>query len=287
MSKIVWAAIALLTVAGMAVGGVGLLRSGGAEASGHSAVRTFADTWVAPGGQLDVTITVQDYGTFGQVLETLPSGFSYVASTLDDFSVSAAGDTVTLTLLGEDQFTYTVEAPEAEGNYNFSGILRDSNKVVETVSGQNSLRVGAAPTPIPATPRPTRRPTATPAPTATPMPTPTATPAPTATPTPTPTASPTPAATPTPTATPTPAPTATPMPTAMPTPAPTVPPPTVAPTRAPAATATQAPVAAPTAPPVAAEQEEGGNNVLWVVIALVVFGALAIGGGAYVYMRRR
>ena len=265
MSKIVWAAIALLTAAGMALGGAGHLRPGAAEASGHSAMRSFAAAWVAPGGRMDVTVRAQGYGAFGQVVEKLPAGFRYEGSSLSS-GVTAAGDTVTFTLLGDDRFTYTVVAPTAEGSYDFSGVLRDFNKVEATVRGRTSLRVGPPPTP-----RPTATPTETPMPTATLTPTPTPTPAPT--PKPTPTAVPTPPPTATATAVPTVRarvnlrvePSLTPTPTATPTPAPT-------------ATATTPPVA--TTP-----QDEGGNNVMWLVIAVVALGVLAIGG--YALMRRR
>ena len=229
MSKMVWAAMALLTAAGMALGGAGHLRPSAAEASGHSAMRSFAAAWVAPGGRMDVTVRAQGYGAFGQVVETLPAGFRYLSSTLPATGVSAADATVTFTLLGDDRFTYTVVAPIAEGDYDFSGVLRDFNKVETAVRGGASLRVGPPPTP-----RPTATPTSTPMPTATPTPTPT--PAPTHTPTPT-------------------------------------------------ATPTVAPTATATTPPVATPKDEGGNNVMWLVIAVVALGVLAIGG--YALMRRR
>ena len=209
-----WAAVVLLTAAGMALGGAGHLRPGAAVASGHSAMRSFAAAWVAPGGRMEVTVRAQGYGAFGQVAETLPAGFRYEGSSLSS-GVSAAGDTVTFTLLGDDRFTYTVVAPTAEGSYDFSGVLRDFNKVEATVRGRTSLRVGPPPTP-----RPTATPTATPIPTATPT-----------------------------------------------------------------ATPTVAPTATATTPPVATPQDEGGNNVMWLVIGLVTLGVLAIGG--YALMRRR
>ena len=265
MSKIVWAAVVLLTAAGMALGGAGHLRPGAAVASGHSAMRSFAAAWVAPGGRMEVTVRAQDYGVFGQVVEKLPVGFLYVSSSLPATGVSAAGDTVTFTLLGDDRFTYTIVAPTAEGSYDFSGVLRDFNKVEATVRGGDSLRVGPPPTP-----RPTATPTATPIPTATPM----ATPTPAPTPTPTPTATPTPA----PTATATSVPTVRARISLQVEPTPT-------PTATPTATPTVAPTATATTPPVATPQDEGGNNVMWLVIGLVTLGVLAIGG--YALMRRR
>ena len=218
--------LALLAVAVAVVGVAGLLHSTPVEATSHRAVRSFSAPWVLPGGALEVTITAAGYGGFGQVVETLPSGFSYEGSDLSEAAVAVEGQTVAFTLLGDERFTYTVTAPSAEGVYSFSGVLLDANKAEQTVGGYSSIRVGPAPTPTP-TPEPT--PTPTPEPTATPTPEPTATPTPepTATPTPEPTATPTPE----PTATPTPEPTATPTP--EPTATPTTEPPTATPTTEP------------------------------------------------------
>ena len=183
MSRIAWVPLALLIMVGAALWGAGLTQPGGVEAGEHSAARAFSSPWVAPGGQLQVTITAQDYGAFAQVVETLPEGFRFVGSSLPSAAVNAEAETVRFTLLGDEQFTYTAMAPDAEGVYSFSGVLLDQNKAEEQVGGQTSLRVGPAPTPTPtATPTATPVPTPTPTPTATPVPTPT----PTATPSPTP-----------------------------------------------------------------------------------------------------
>ena len=134
----------------------------------------------------------------GQVVETLPAGFSYQGSDLSEFAVAVEGQTVAFTLLGDDRFTYTVAAPSATGVYSFSGVLRDVNKAEEAVAGDSSIRVGPPPT---ATPEPTHTPTPEPTPHAdagahahanagarrhTPTPEPTHTPTPEPTPTPTP-----------------------------------------------------------------------------------------------------
>ena len=251
-------ALAVLAVAGAVVGFVGLLHPAPVDATSHSAVRSFSAPWVLPGGRFEVTVAVSDYGPFGQVVETLPPGFSYEGADLSEAAVAAKGQTVAFTLLGDERFTYTVAAPSAEGSYTFSGVLLDANKAEQAVDGKSTIRVGPPPTP---TPEPTPTPTPEPTPTPTPEPTPTPTPEPT--PTPTATATPTPE--PTPTATPTPEPpTATPSPTAAPGPTPT---------------------SAPTPPPPAPEPEEGPPLGL---ISLTGFGAaLAIAVGVTAYVRRR
>ena len=149
---------------------------------------------VAPGGEMEVTITAGGYGELGRVIETLPKGFSYARSTLPDSAVKVEGDTLKFTLLGEERFSYTVRAPAVEGQYSFSGALLDANVVREEVGGETLLRVGSEPTATP-TPGPPATATAAPAPAATP----THTPEPTATSTPEPTATPQTTATPLPT----------------------------------------------------------------------------------------
>ena len=63
-----------------------------------------------------VTITLSDViGNLGTVTETLPAGFDYASSSLNDAQVSENGQVVTFTLLGEASFTYNVTAPDTEG----------------------------------------------------------------------------------------------------------------------------------------------------------------------------
>ena len=251
-------ALAVLAAAGAALGIVGLLHPAPVDATSHSAVRSFSAPWVLPGGRLEVTIAVSDYGGFGQVVETLPSGFSYEGSNLSEAAVAVDGQTVAFTLLGDERFTYTVAAPSAEGPHSFSGVLLDSHRIEQAVGGDSSIRVGPEPTP---TPEPTATPIPEPTPTPTPEPTLTPTPEPTATPTPEPTATPTPE----PTATPAPEPTATPAPepaTAIPTP-----------TAAPEPTPTRSRSVAPPPPPTS-EPEEG--PLIWLIALLGVGVLLAI-----------
>ena len=113
---------------------------------------------VAAGGDLVVTITAADYGASGQVVETLPIGFSYKESSVPESGVTVDDQAVGFTLLGETSFTYTVTtAPSAAGPYTFSGILRNFDKEEYVITGVSMVEVGmAAPTPV--TPRPSGRP---------------------------------------------------------------------------------------------------------------------------------
>ena len=178
-------AISLLLALVLATIGAGTLAPFSTlEASSHSVVRSFSQPWAPPGGRLVVTITATNYGGFGQVEETLPEGFSYTGSSLSEGSVTVDGQTVSFVLLGDGSFTYTVDAPDEEGNYAFSGVLKDANRDETVVGGASQVLVGPEPTPPP-----TSEPTATPTPTL--EPTATAVPEPSETPTVEPTAIPT------------------------------------------------------------------------------------------------
>ena len=142
-------ALALLAVAVSALWLVGPLHPAPVEATSHRAIRSFSASSVLPGGRLEVTITPTGYGSLGQVVETLPSGFSYAGSSLAASQVAVEGRTVTFTLLGESNFRYTVTAPSAEGSYAFSGVIKDVNRSAASVSGASTIRVGPPPTPSP------------------------------------------------------------------------------------------------------------------------------------------
>ena len=121
------------------------------EAQSPTATRTFSAASVAPGGELTVTIAPSDYGSFGSVTETLPDGFTYERSSLADIEVDVTGQTVIFTLfdLTEDSFTYTVTASSTAGNYDFSGVLQDSNREESSVTGDSRITVVADATPEP------------------------------------------------------------------------------------------------------------------------------------------
>ena len=178
--------ISLLLALVLATIGAGtLVPSSALEASSHSAVRSFSQPWAPPGGRLVVTITATNYGGLGQVEETLPEGFSYTGSSLSKGSVTVDGQTVSFVLLGDGSFTYTVDAPDDEGDYAFSGVLNDANREEMVIGGASQVLVGPEPT-APPTSEPTPTPTPTLEPTATAAPVPTETPTVEPIPTPTP-----------------------------------------------------------------------------------------------------
>ena len=109
------------------------------------AIRSFSPEHVEAGGEVEVTITAAGYGGLGQVMETLPDGFSYLSSSLS--GVEVVGQTATFTLLGATEFTYTVTASSIDRSYSFSGVLRNSDAVEKPVGGSSSIIVTTAAAP--------------------------------------------------------------------------------------------------------------------------------------------
>jgi hypothetical protein len=161
---------------------------------GASASRSFSPDPVRPSGQLVVTIAVSEYGSFGQVLETLPDGFTYKeGSAPEGTTVSDDGLTLDVVLLGEESFSYTVTASSVARSHTFMGTVKNlTTDAQANIGGDPSVRVRRPSTSSGG--GTSRQPTSTPVPTATPTPAPTPTPQPT----PTPTAQPDPTATPPP-----------------------------------------------------------------------------------------
>ena len=111
-----------------------------------NASRSFDMATVDPGAQVVVTITASDYGAAGGVTEMLPTGFSYVSSSLDDSQVTELGNNeVRFTLQGDSSFTYTVTASNTPGPYTFSGTLRDADRNDHNVGGATSVTVNTPP----------------------------------------------------------------------------------------------------------------------------------------------
>jgi hypothetical protein len=102
-----------------------------------------------------VEIEVSGYGTFGQVIETLPEGFIYHSTNLDPGQVEPEdkGEVPIEkrtnkwkfhSLEDVTSFTYTVIAPDREGTYSFSGILKDVKRKECEVVGDTKIVVEEA-----------------------------------------------------------------------------------------------------------------------------------------------
>ena len=112
-----------------------------ATPSRPTASRSFSAPAVVGNAEVVVTITASGYGDFGQLVETLPPGFTYVSTSVPD-DVRAEGRTVRFALQEERSFTYTVSAPSSANTYSFSGELTDAQGSTHTVGGASQLRVG-------------------------------------------------------------------------------------------------------------------------------------------------
>ena len=142
--RIVLAAVMIAVTAGL-VAVMSILPA--AAQTSPSANRSFDSASVDPGGQVVVTINASNYGAAGGVTETLPAGFSYVSSSLDDSQVSELGNNqVRFTLQGDTSFTYTVTASSTPGLYTFSGKLRDdADRDDDDVGGESRITVNTPP----------------------------------------------------------------------------------------------------------------------------------------------
>ena len=140
---------------GVQVGGDASIAVG--PAAGPNASRSFSADSVDAGGRVTVTIIAMGHGSFGEVTETLPAGFTYLESSLPNDQVEDEGQTVTLTLLGATSpttFTYTVTASSAAGDHSFTGVFSGVDADFDAFSG---VRVGEDSS-ITVEPTPTRRP---------------------------------------------------------------------------------------------------------------------------------
>ena len=112
-------------------------------AAGASATRTLPAS-VASGADFDVGIVASDCGAFGQVVETLPTGFSYVGTDSTDVIVTPVGNTVKFTFMGNSvSFDYTVTASTTAGTYSFSGVVKDADKIEYDIGGNTAITVSA------------------------------------------------------------------------------------------------------------------------------------------------
>ena len=145
MANKVLVLLVVAAVAATALGGLWLLPSDHADASGHSATRTFSATEVAPGETVTVTIVANGYGDLGRIVETVPDGF-----TTEDGSQIVK---IRLLAAGPQTRTYTVTATNRSGDHSFSGTIQDSpDKDMRDVGGATTVTITAsapASTPVP------------------------------------------------------------------------------------------------------------------------------------------
>ena len=117
--------------------------------AGPRASRVLSSSSVNAGRVFSVSVSAADYGTFGVVAETLPSGFVYVADSVrpSDIAVELVDQTASFVLFGETSFSYSATASSAVGNYEFVGNLTDDDNNEYPVGGDFQITVRTAPPP--------------------------------------------------------------------------------------------------------------------------------------------
>ncbi len=104
------------------------------------ATRTLPIT-VLPGTQCVVFISVAGCGAMGQIVETIPFGFTYVATDFDG-SVSQSGQMLTFTFMGDSKdFSYVLLSPITQGAHTFLGIVAGDDLITYSVGGDTILNV--------------------------------------------------------------------------------------------------------------------------------------------------
>ena len=134
--------LAVAIVGLIAAGLVGGQQAAEAQATA-SATRSFSPLEAKPDGQLVVTISVADYGAFGQLKETFPGDFTFEGSSPE---VEPSGQTLTFNLVGDTSVSYTLTAPtttETISISGFSGTLEPTEGDRVTVDGPASVTVSA------------------------------------------------------------------------------------------------------------------------------------------------
>ena len=117
-----------------------------------NATRSFDFSTVEPGATVTVTITAENYGRFGRVMETLPAELEYVdgSSSIDlsQGGTDLAQGILAFNLLGDSEVSYQVTS-STEGTHDISGTLRDSDQTEHPIGGDTSVTVSTDTGPAP------------------------------------------------------------------------------------------------------------------------------------------
>ena len=122
-----------------------------AQTTSDDVTRSFSASQVAPGGTVDVTITLVDPdGILVDVMETLPDGWNYQSVSPDDVVVTESGQTISFEVFkfgSVDSVTYTVTAPDTAGSDTFAGTFSVPSGVSDVpIGGATTVTVAAATT---------------------------------------------------------------------------------------------------------------------------------------------
>ncbi len=107
------------------------------------AERSISRSSVGSGEQITISIAASGFGAAASVVENVPAGLSYTASSLSSAAVNVGEGSLRFTLLGEDSFSYTLTAGDP-GDYTISGTITDLDRVTLDITGDDSVTVSAA-----------------------------------------------------------------------------------------------------------------------------------------------
>ena len=121
------------------------------ETTSDNVTRSFSATDVETGGTLDVTITF-DGGALDvvKVTEMLPDGWTYQSVVPADVEVAQSEQNISFDMIGGEDVTYTVMAPDMAGSAMFRGTVAEQDGAY--VGGESMVTVSA---PAPPEPEPT------------------------------------------------------------------------------------------------------------------------------------
>ena len=155
MTKLLILAALMLSV----IGGLTLMSSSSPLAAQTApATRSLDSSIVKPGAEVMVTVTIADdyAGSLAQFTEMLPDGFAYKAGTLSGGRFSggsySGGNLVVNKVdlngnsLAGTSISYTVTASRTDGDYNFSGTLKDASGGTHTLA-DTPIAVSSGPAP--------------------------------------------------------------------------------------------------------------------------------------------
>lgn len=97
------------------------------ETTSDNVTRSFSATNVETGGTLDVTITFNDILDVVTVTEMLPDGWTYQSVMPAEVEVTRVGQNITFEVIGGEDVTYTVTAPDTASSAMFRGTVAEQN----------------------------------------------------------------------------------------------------------------------------------------------------------------
>ncbi len=105
-------------------------------------IRELPDS-VLPNAKFDVVIHVSGCGIADQVIETLPTGFTYISiNDSINYDVTLDGQDIQIIFMGDAvDITYQVQAPATEATYTFGRTLMNFHMIPFAIGGNSQTDV--------------------------------------------------------------------------------------------------------------------------------------------------